>query len=34
MTTMPAPYAEAAARGGLALIVALGVTQVAGYRAR
>lgn len=33
MTTMPAPYAEAAARGGLALIVALGVTQVAGYGA-
>lgn len=33
MTTAPTQYPEGAASGGLALIIALGVTQVAGYGA-
>ena len=33
MTTMPTPLPQTAARGGLGLILALGVTQVAGYGA-
>ena len=33
MTTMPTPLPQAVARGGLGLILALGVTQVAGYGA-